>query len=151
MHGRPGRVKSRALGVGELYARFERLHGPRRAGRAYWLALLASTSYVLAAAIERRELAAAAFVEAWQAEDERAWSVETRRRPFWAASTWRAQAELAEASATECEWFEALADLLLEAGRAICAAGGELAKPRRPVIVFDDSGVSHVIFQAEEV
>ncbi len=127
--------------ISKFRATMVRLHGEQRAESAYRRALLHCANEVLRAAVKRREWAARLFLLAWQEEDERAWLVVTRRRPPWLASTWRAQAYLAETTATELEWSDLVEDLMFFAGEAVNAT-----RPVRAVVIYDDEGNPHSHF-----
>jgi len=137
----------RAEALREL-ARFklacEALHGERRTEYAFRLALLALSRDELTAAVEDREAASAAFLDAWGVEDGRAWPFRWRKDgsgrlrseghpPPWAAATWRASAKLARASAVEREAFDRCGSALLAAGAAFAPAA-----PRMVVMYGDD-------------
>ncbi len=136
----------RPVSLDELRRRLERIHGPRRGRLAYELALLASVAACLEGATRRRSRLADHFAECWEAEDRRAWSIETRRRPPWLVETWHAQAAMAAAMAAETEWFQLLEGLLPHAGAAV-----DELKQRAPraVVVFGDDGEARTLFHVE--
>ena len=123
----------------------EALHGERRTEYAFRLALLALARDELVAAVDRREAASAGFLEAWAVEDDRAWPFRWRKdaagrlcsvgsRPPWLASTWRAWARLAGASAAEREAFDRCGAHLLAAGAA------HRPTVPRSVVMYGDDG-----------
>lgn len=130
------RVKP-AASVDELRARFVSLHGEERAARAELLGLLGAAQLLWQWAENRREEAEEQFQAAWLDEQARpsfrgrdwqngTFRLEpdfagrarrwlcgdpTLRRPAWRASTWRALARLASATAREAENGERCAEL----------------------------------------
>ena len=136
----------------EIRARYVELHGEERTARAELLGLLGAAQLawkwtearreeaeeLFAAALEDEEARPSWRRESWDYKNvqpeprtwrgralrwlkaDRLWKI---RRPAWQASTWRALARLASASAREAEWAERVAEL------ARTAAKG----PRAPV------------------
>ncbi len=115
----------------ELRARFAALHGEQRAARAELLGLLGAARLCWEGAEARRVEAEAQFQAAWLDEERRQAErvAELAELPpddrgarravgSWRASTWRALARLASASAREAEWSDRVAALALEAGQA---------------------------------
>jgi hypothetical protein len=148
-------MKDRPEALREL-ARFklacEAQHGPRRTEYAFRLALLAVAHGELVSAVERREAASAAFLDAWAEEDDRAWPFRWRKdasgrlrsvgsRPAWLASTWRASARLAGASAAEREAFDRCGVQLLAAGAA------HRPTVPRSVVMYGDDGQPVQLFK----
>lgn len=115
----------------KLRRRFIGEHGAAKTARAEALALLTCARLVLENAIRRRETAERAFFSARQTAEEMpaGWRDDDPCRPWpgrWTVYTWRALERLADAQATELEWFQ-----VVEAQLANAAAAGDALEAER--------------------